>query len=197
MTILDRDDHKLAGFVFKGQLATVAVQRLSTKEQTHGELSHADIASKVSLKDLDQDAVALATKMSAVYVALATFENMVRELISTRLLEEEGADWWGKKVSADIRKRADRKIEDEKKIRWHKSRGLSPIYFTELGDLVSIIQQNWASFEALLPDIDWMRQIVRTVERSRNVIMHSGELSLDDIERIGVNLRDWVRQVGT
>lgn len=197
MTMIDRDDNKLAGFVFKGQLATVAVQRLSSKEQSHGELSYADISSKVSLKDLDQDAVASATKMSAVYVALASFENMVRELISTRLLEEQGADWWGKKVSVDIRKRAERKIEDEKKIRWHKSRGLSPIYFTELGDLVSIIQQNWASFEALLPDIDWMRHIVRTVERSRNVIMHSGELSPDDIERIGVNLRDWVRQVGT
>ncbi len=71
-----------------------------------------------------------------------------------------------------------------------------PIYFTDLSDLVSIIQQNWASFEGLLPDIDWVRQIIKTVERSRNVIMHSGELSLHDIERIGVNLRDWLRQVG-
>lgn len=196
MTMIDRNDNKLAGFVFKGQLAAVAVERLRPREQAHGELSYSDIASKLSTKELDQEAVVAATKMSAVYVAIASFENMVRELISSRLLEEEGADWWEKKVSADIRKRAQRKIEDEKKIRWHKPRGLSSIYFTELADLISIIQQNWASFEALLPDIDWVRQIIRTVERSRNVIMHSGELSLDDIERIGVNLRDWLRQVG-
>ena len=122
---------------------------------------------------------------------------MVRDLISTRLLEEKGADWWKKSISEQIQRKADRRMEEEKRIRWHKSRGFSPIYFTELGDLISIMQQNWSSFEDLLPDIDWARQIIKTMERSRNVIMHSGELSLDDIERIGVNLRDWVRQVGT
>ena len=58
------------------------------------------------------------------------------------------------------------------------------------------MQQNWAVFEDIIQDIDWLRQIVRSVERSRNVIMHSGQLSLDDIERVGVNIRDYIRQVG-
>jgi hypothetical protein len=34
------------------------------------------------------------------------------------------------------------------------------------------------------------------MERSRNVIMHSGELPKGDIERLGTNLRDWMRQTG-
>jgi uncharacterized protein YdcH (DUF465 family) len=67
---------------------------------------------------------------------------------------------------------------------------------TELKDLISIIQQNWPSFEALFHDMDWVRHLIRTIERSRNVIMPSGQLAVDDVERIGMNIRDWIRQVG-
>ena len=148
------------------------------------------------MKLLDEEAVNDATKMSAVYIAIASFENAVRELISSRLLEDKGADWWSACVSADIRRRADLKIKEEQQIRWHQARGLSPIYFTELKDLTSIIQQNWPSFEALLRDVDWVRHLIRTIERSRNVIMHSGQLAVDDIERVGMSIRDWIRQVG-
>ena len=51
-------------------------------------------------------------------------------------------------------------------------------------------------FEVHIISIDWARQIIQTLERSRNVIMHSGELGRKDIERIGTNIRDWISQVG-
>ena len=197
MNMLDRSDNRVAGFVMKGQMAEVALEKVMGAGQRGGEVSFESISRKVSLMDLDPDAVADATKMSAIYIAIASFENMVRELISNRLLEEKGANWWDTQVSTDVRKRAERKIKEQEKIRWHGTRGISPIFFTELKDLVSIIQQNWSSFEDLLPDIDWVRHIVRTIECSRNVIMHSGQLSIDDIERVGMNIRDWIRQIGT
>ena len=40
------------------------------------------------------------------------------------------------------------------------------------------------------------KEIFTTLEKSRNVIMHSGELGERDIERIGINIRDWISQVG-
>lgn len=197
MNMLERSDNRVAGFVMKGQMAEVALEKLMGAGQRGGEVSFESIAHKVSLMDLDPDTVADATKMSAIYIAIASFENMVRELISNRLLEEKGANWWDTQVSTDVMKRAERKIKEQARIRWHGTRGISPIFFTELKDLVSIIQQNWQSFEDLLPDIDWVRHIVRTIERSRNVIMHSGQLSIDDIERVGMNIRDWIRQIGS
>jgi len=89
-------------------------------------------------------------------------------------------------------------MADEKQNRWHTQRGLSPIYFTELKDLVSTIckPQNWEFFEDLFGDPDWVRHSIKSLERSRNVIMHSGQLTLEDIERVGIVIRDWVRQVG-
>jgi len=71
------------------------------------------------------------------------------------------------------------------------------INYIEFGDLVSIMQQNFELFEVHIVSIDWARQIIQTLERSRNVIMHSGQLSKKDIERIGTNIRDWISQVGS
>jgi hypothetical protein len=68
--------------------------------------------------------------------------------------------------------------------------------YTEFGDLVSIIGQNWVHFEDHLQSLEWVRQIISTLERSRNVIMHSGDLEMQDVERIGTSIRDWIHQVG-
>lgn len=68
--------------------------------------------------------------------------------------------------------------------------------YTEMGDLNSIIVQNWELFEDYLNTLEWAGQIISTLERSRNVIMHGGELGNRDIERVGTNIRDWINQVG-
>jgi hypothetical protein len=86
--------------------------------------------------------------------------------------------------------------KEEEKIRWHTPRGDEPINYTEFGDLASIAGQNWTLFEDYLQSQEWMRQIISTVERSRNVIMHSGELGLQDVERIATAIKDWIRQMG-
>jgi hypothetical protein len=183
MSILERSDNKIAGFVFKGQMAEVAVEQCLTLPKQGGELSFDEISLRVGIKELSEDEVAEARKMAAVYIAIASFENMVRDLISTRMLEVKKENWWKDYVSAEIQRKAQRKIDDES-------------FFTELADLVPIIRQNWTVFEDIIQDIDWLQQIIKSIERSRNVIMHSGQLSLDDIERVGVNIRDYVRQVG-
>lgn len=70
------------------------------------------------------------------------------------------------------------------------------INYTEFGDLASIINNNIELFSDHIISVEWAKNIISTIERSRNVIMHSGELSNRDIERIGVNIRDWIIQVG-
>lgn len=51
-------------------------------------------------------------------------------------------------------------------------------------------------FKVHIDNIDWAKQIIETLEKSRNVIMHSGELAPTDIERVGMFIRDWINQVG-
>ena len=183
-------------FVFRGLLGQEALDRAGRKHRSHGSEFDAKIAEILPLALLDDEKVANAKRMATVYTAIAAFENSVRELIAGVLLEERGEDWWTSCVSEKIRARAESLMEEEKRIRWHGARGGDPINYTLMGDLVSILRQNWTSFEAYIPSIEWAANIMDTLQRSRNVIMHSGQLDRPDIERIGILLRDWLRQVG-
>lgn len=185
------------GFVMKGELAQVAVD---------GELKRADdspmeicarIRRSFPLDSMDDDFVGSAEKMAIVYGAIASFENSARKFIQDRLLEAVGAGWWEKAVPEGVQKQAEKRKTEESQHRYHGSRGASMIFYTQMGDLASIVQNSWAkAFENHLPSIEWARQIFNAVERSRNVIMHAGELSMNDVQRVGMNIRDWLQQVG-
>lgn len=187
----------LYSFAFRALLAESALDktpRISRISLTSN--VDADVASRLPIAALDEDLVSRAKRMATVYVAIAAFENTVRDFVSKRLLEIVGANWWKSSVSEKLRNKAEARMAQEAKVRWHTPRGDEPLNYTEFGDLASIIANNWEYFENHLESQDWARQIMATLERSRNVIMHSGELGLQDIERIGTAIRDWIRQVG-
>lgn len=188
---------ELYDFVFKGLLTEEALDRAGRKNRSSLELSDEDIAETLSISSLPADLVADARQMAMVYTAVAAFENAVRELISGVLLESNGESWWEDCVSQKIRDRAEKRREDELKIKWHTQRGSDPINYTTMADLINIMRNNWDEFEAHIQSIDWVANVFDAVERSRNVIMHSGVLERGDIERLGIFIRDWIKQVGT
>lgn len=187
---------RLYDFIYRGQLAEQALDAAGLPNRRLAEFESIEIAKTLSLDLLDDQYVRNAREMANVYVAIAAFENSVRSLISSVLLEQVGENWWDSCVSDKIRIRAEQKREEEDKIRWHVQRGADPINYTLMSDLVSILRQNWTHFEAYIPTIEWAAGLMDVIERSRNVIMHSGNLSRTDIERIGIYIRDWVKQVG-
>lgn len=191
------DEDKLYSFIMKGELTKVALYNTDvvSKHSTSEILSQEYIKS-LSLDLLDDEYVNSAKVMATVYIAIAAFENTVRNFVVKILMEHVGENWWEACVSEKIRKLAEGRKKEEEKIKWHSQRGESLINYTEFGDLVSIMGQNFELFEVHIISIDWARQIIQTLERSRNVIMHSGELGRKDIERIGTNIRDWISQVG-
>lgn len=191
------EEDKLYSFIMRGELTKVALDGSGVvSKHSSSEVLAQDYIKCLSLDLLDDEYVNSAKVMATVYTAIAAFENMVRQFVVKILLEHKGEDWWEESVSEKIRKVAESRKKEEEKIKWHTQRGDSLINYTEFGDLVSIMGQNYDFFEVHIVSIDWARQIIQTLERSRNVIMHSGELGRKDIERIGTNIRDWISQVG-
>jgi hypothetical protein len=188
--------NRIYEFVYRGQLAEQALDAAGRKSKRLSEFEESETARLLSLDILDDQHITNARAMANVYVAIAAFENSVRTLISSVLLEHVGEKWWESCVSEKIRTRAQQKIEEEDKVRWHVQRGEDPINYTQMPDLVSILRQNWSHFEPYIPTIEWAASLMDVIERSRNVIMHSGMLSRTDIERVGINIRDWIKQVG-
>jgi hypothetical protein len=65
-----------------------------------------------------------------------------------------------------------------------------------LAIFLQIIVVNWEVFEDLLGTMEWAKATLNSLEKSRNIIMHRGSVAKEDVERIGMNIRDWIRQAG-
>jgi hypothetical protein len=194
---MKQDD--LYAFAFRGLLAEEALDKAG--RQTKGNFSDSwdlETSRRLGVHLMDEALVIRSRKMAVVYTAICAFENSIREFIEKKLLEEKGENWWELCVSAQIKSEAETRKASEKGIRWLTPRGNSLLYYTEFGNLISIMAkpENWKYFEVHIVSVDWAKQIISTLEKSRNIIMHSGELAQTDVERVGMFIRDWIRQVG-
>lgn len=183
---------QLYSFVYRGHLAR------QTTGQFARDQSKSRIAKRLPFELIEDVHLEVAEDMSVVYTAIAGFERAVRVFIKGRLLDPEvvGENWWEACVPEKRRKKAETRRDEENKIRYHAKRGDSLLDYTEIEDLAAIITTNPQYFEDFIPDIEWAKHIFKSVERSRNIIMHSGELEPEDVERLAMAMRDWLTQVG-
>lgn len=191
-----KQEGRLYEFVFRGLLAESALDAAGRLQRALPAEFDPSLATRLGLDSVDEAYAQEARRMAVVYTAIAAFENSVRKFVETVLADKFGAAWWDKGVSERIKKLAESRRKEEEKVKWHGQRGVSLLNYTEMGHLGDIIRNNYPLFEAFIPTIEWAESIFETLERSRNVIMHSGSLGPEDIERVGMNIRDWVRQVG-
>lgn len=187
----------LYSFILRGLLTEESLDKAGRKQRAESFLSlEKEIWDRLPFELMDDEIINLSKKMATVYCVLNVFENSVRKFITKRLQEEFKETWWTKGVGENIRKKAESRKEEEEKIKWHSQRGDDFINYIEFGDLTSIIIKNFPLFEPHVQTIEWVKSILSPLEKSRNVIMHSGELGKEDVERIGTLIRDWIKQVG-
>jgi len=186
----------LYSFVYRGILTEEALDRVGRNRRRHFGVEEArEMQKSLSYDLLEGDALADAQRMSTVYAAIHAFENIVRHLVATAMVEHHGEEWWSK-VPERIRKSVASRMAEDAKFRWHGARGATELNYCDFGDLSSIIVTNWAAFELILTNIEWAKAVLSTLEKSRNTTMHGGVLAKEDVERIGMNIRDWIRQTG-
>ena len=187
---------RLYSFVYRGILAEAALDKVGRRRRRQfGPRDAEQMRAALSYEILDAEFMATAQRMGVVYSAIHAFENSVRHLVTRAMAEQLGEDWWSS-IPAKIQKRVQTRSDEDAKFRWHGARGGSQINYCDFGDLSSIINFNWGVFENVLADLEWAKAILGTLEKSRNIVMHGGELANVDIERIGMNIRDWIRQTG-
>ncbi len=183
-------------FIYRGVLTEEALDKVGRHRHSHFGTEEAHELQKSLCYDLlEQDSLSDAQRMSIVYTAIHSFENMVRRLVSKGMAEFHGEEWW-QKVPERIRKMVKTRMEEDAKFRWHGARGTSEMNYCDFSDLSSIIVTNWPAFEDILANLEWAKAVLTTLEKSRNITMHGGVLAKEDIERIGMNIRDWTRQTG-
>lgn len=186
----------LYSFVYRGVLSEEALDKTGRRRRSHFGADQAqELQKSLSFDVLDPQLLAEGQRMSVVYAAIHAFENAVRAMVVKAMTEKHGATWW-EKVPERIRKTSKTRMEEDARYRWHGARGTSEINYCDFSDLSSIIVTSWEVFEDLLGNMEWAKAELTSLEKSRNIVMHGGSVAKEDVERIGMNIRDWIRQAG-
>lgn len=186
----------LYDFVYRGVLTEESLDKAGRRTRaSFGSADAEKLRGLLSLDLLDSERIATAERMAVIYTAIHAFENTVRHFVATAMAEKFEAEWW-MKVPQKVQEKAKSRAEEDAKFRWHGSRGAAEIEYCDFGDLSSIIVVNSAVFQHVLVDMEWVKSTLSILERSRNIVMHGGVLARQDVERIGLNIRDWLRQAG-
>jgi Swt1-like HEPN len=149
---------------------------------------------------LSQKHIADADRMAHVYPILYVFENSVREFVDGHLTKTYGTDWWeeDKLVPRDVRRTVEIARNAEAVNRAHTSRKARPIYYTTLGDLVSIVVSEKGARvfkKPMFPRSTWFPELVQSSEVTRNIVAHMNPLQARDIRRLEDSLGVWLDQI--
>lgn len=137
-----------------------------------------------------------ALRMSRLYALIYCFENSVRSLLSERLQEKNGTDWWDKKVTKKVREKAESRQQEAEANSWLEGQKQDVLGFIEFGHLADIIIENWDDFSDLFPTQHWLKQRFDELEKTRNFIAHNRFLQPNEFQRIEMYIADWNRVVG-
>lgn len=162
------------------------------------EIGHSHTLQQDELVDTDlfeTDIRQAARRMADFYVLYYSLENSIRRLISGRLLEKHGVDWWENRVPAGVKASVADKQRKEKDTPM-SIRSDDPLTYSNFGELIDILNANWADFADTLRSQKAAQQILSQFNLVRNVIAHSVELNDDEILRFQLLIKDWFRISG-
>lgn len=137
-----------------------------------------------------------ALQMARLYALVYCFENSVRSLITERLRERCGDDWWARGVPKKVRDFAEARQKDAQDNSWLEGQNKDPLGFVQFGHLADIICHNWDDFSDMVPSQHWLKQRLDELEKARNFIAHNRFLLPAEFQRVEMYVNDWNRMVG-
>lgn len=168
---------------------------LKKLEDSGIQIGHAKTIQQAEIVDVDlfeSDIVQEARRMADFYAIYYALENSIRRLISGRLSEKHGANWWKEKVPPGVQTEVEKKQQDERDTAM-SIRSEDPLAYTNFGELISIFDANWDDFDDTLRSPKAMRVILSQFNKIRNVVAHSSPLNEDEITRFKLLVKDWFR----
>ena len=123
--------------------------------------------------------------MARHYEIFYCLETSIRQLISDRLKEEVGTDWWNQAVPEQIKKNAEENRSRE------SATGMTPrsddiIDFTTFGELGQIISANGKFFGDTFRDLKAVSRVMSSLNSLRAPIAHCCPLAEDEVGRLQI-----------
>ena len=133
------------------------------------------------------------------YQIIFVLENSLRSFIERALNKKFGSSWWSKlkekkSTLAIAKKVADRK-NNESGNWYHGKRGVHEIYYSDYTDLLQIIRSFDSEFNIYFKNGSEKNLPGKLAELAptRNVVAHNNPITKDDLERLRVHAKDWLK----
>lgn len=107
---------QLKKFVFDGLLLEDSFERLENEGISVRGGRHEIPVERIDETDFSPRIIHDANRMSSIYIVFYCLENSVRELITDRLSERQGVDWWDVCVPKKIQESVQKLKDQEEKI---------------------------------------------------------------------------------
>lgn len=182
---------------FFGLKNLVLESELLKLEKDGIEIGHAETIETKQIVDpelFEIDIRKSAKKMADYFVLYYCLENTIRRMIRDTLFIKHGANWWDTQVPVGVKEAVRERQEKEKDSVMSIRAVNDPLAYSTLGELIPIIENNWNSFSDQLRSKKAVQQTLTQLNQTRAVIAHSVELNDDEIQRMQLLIKDWLRQ---
>ena len=140
----------------------------------------------------ERDILQRGRRMADFYVLYFSLENTIRRLISGRLLELHGSNWWQEKIPKGVQDSVTEKQEKEKDTPM-SIRSDDRLSYTNFGELIDILNSNWVDFNDTLRSKKRCSKYSHSSIKSEDVITRTVHLNEDEIIRFKLLIKDWFR----
>lgn len=184
-------DNDLRSFYFSCMAATGDLQRL--ERDGRARLLDKDESIKNSLYEyFDERIFREASSMAEHYMTFYCLERSARDIVVGKLEAIHGGGWWKSTVPAAIQTNVDQNMQRE------IDAGVTPrsdqeIDYTTFGELGEIVKANWADFGDIFKSVKAFTKIMTNLNVLRGPIAHCTPLSEDEVLRLKLTVKDWVR----
>jgi hypothetical protein len=146
-----------------------------------------------SLTDyFDQKIYYEAQNMAQYYTIFYCLERSVRDIVVEKLKAIHGGNWWETKVPETIQKNVKENMQRELDA-GVSIRSDQEIDYTTFGELGEIVKANWADFGDIFKSVKAFTKIMTSLNILRGPIAHCCSLSEDEVDRLNLVVRDWMR----
>ena len=130
--------------------------------------------------------------MSRHYVQFYVLENSLREIVTEKMLDVHGKNWWDTYASQSVKDNVEKNRTREREA-GVTTRSTDPIDYTTFGELGQIIQDNWDVFSDTFNDKKAVSRVLGGLNMLRGPIAHCCPLAPDEIKRLDLAIRDYFR----
>lgn len=183
----------------------IETELINLQKKLDTKLGHKEVKARETSNRLSSNfpahLISEAEAMSDYYVSFYCLENYIRKLVEETLGEsfsnqtKEAEDWWEEFIPDHLRNEAEKRRSTEQNAAM-TLRSDNMLDYLNFGELSQVIEKNWHNgFETLFSDLAAVKRVLADLNRIRSPIAHCCVLPNDEVERLNLAIKDFVRLI--